>query len=143
MLLSLQDRLSAAQIDFVAITFALLFIVLNVGAGVLFLPTLVRNLRSDIATSPMRHPASTRRSAWFAEQIGRLLRSDDPESIWLGLGLAGRVDPAPFLAELRRLAPAADRRTRRAIAGLLARAPSAPLAPLLDELLDADEPPAS
>ena len=75
----------------------------------------------------------------FAEQIRRLLRSDDPESRWLGLGLASRVDPAPFLAELRRLAPAADRRTRRAIAGLLARAPSAPLAPLLDELLDADE----
>ena len=139
MLLSLQDRLSAAQIDFVAITFALLFIALNVGAGVLFLPTLVRNLRSDIAHIADAAPGLDPSLGVFTEQIGRLLRSDDPELIWLGLGLASRVDPAPFLAELRRLAPAADRRTRRAIAGLLARAPSAPLAPLLDELLDADE----
>ena len=140
MLLSLQDRLAAAQINFVAITFALLFIALNVGAGVLFLPALVRNLRSDIAHFADAAPGLDPPRGVFAEQIGSLLRSDDPETRSLGLGLASRVDPAPFLEELRRLAPAADRPTRRAIAGLLARAPPAPLARLLDELLDADDP---
>ncbi len=139
MLLSLQDRLPAAQINFVAITFALLFIVLNVGAGVLFLPALVRNLGADIADFAAPAPGLDPPLAAFAEQIGRLLRSGDPETRSLGLGLASRVDPAPFLEELRRLAPAADRPTRRAIAGLLARAPSAGLPQLLDELLDADD----
>ena len=140
MLLSLQDRLSAAQINFVAITFALLFIALNVGAGVLFLPALVRNLRSDIAHFADAAPGLDPPRGVFAEQIGRLLRSDDPESRSLGLGLASRVDPAPFLEELRRLAPAADRSARRALAALLARAPPEPLARLLEELLDADDP---
>ncbi len=140
MLLSLQNRLPAAEVSFVAITFALLFIVLNVGAGVLFLPALVRNLRADI--TDFADPASGFDPALtgVAEQIGSLLRSDDPETRSLGLDLAGRVDPAPFLEELRRLAPAADRPTRRAIAGSLARAPSARLPRLLDELLDAADP---
>ena len=48
MLLSLQDRLALAQVTFIAIVFALVFILINVGVGVLFLPALVRNLRSGI-----------------------------------------------------------------------------------------------
>ncbi len=131
MLLTLQAQLAPAQINFVAITFALVFIALNIGAGLLFLPTLVQNLRSglaDAAATPGLGPPVT----VVADQIGALLRSGDPETRLIALGLASRLDPAPFVDQLCALAPAADRPTRRAIADLLAGAPADRLAPLLD-----------
>ncbi len=140
MLLTLQGQLASTQITFVAITFALVFIVLNVGAGLFFLPALVRNLRSDIVHFADAAPAIGTSVTVVADQIGGLLRSQDPETRSIALGLAGRLDPAPLLDQLRALAPAADRPTRRAIASLLARAPSGRLARLLDELLDSDVP---
>jgi HEAT repeat protein len=73
------------------------------------------------------------------EQVADLLRSADPEARALGLDLAQRLDRAPFLAELRQLAPSADRPTRRQLATLLGRAPAEQLHPLLDELLDSGD----
>jgi HEAT repeat protein len=138
MLITLQARLAPEQINFVAITFALVFVLLNVGAGVLFLPAMVRNLRSGIAhfadAAPGVEPVPG-----LADQIGPWLQSEDPETRTIALRLAARLDPAPFLDLLRGLAPAADRPTRRAIASLLARAPAARLAKLLDELLDSGD----
>ncbi len=140
MLLTLQPQLEPGQINFIAITFALLFIALNVGVGVLFLPAMVRNLRADLPHFADAAPGSGPADAVLAEQIGGLLRSGDPEARSIGLGLAGRLDPALFLDELCALAAAADRPARLAIAGLLARVPAGRLAQPLDRLLDADAP---
>ncbi len=139
MLLTLQAQLATAQINFVAITFALVFIVLNVGAGVLFLPALVRNLRYDSAQFADAAPGVDMPVTVVADQIARLLGSEDPDAQSIALGLAGRLDPVPLLDRLRALAPAADRPTRRAIASLLARAPSGQVRLLLDQLLDGDD----
>jgi HEAT repeat protein len=141
MLLSLQGRLALAQVTFVAIAFALVFVLINVGVGVLFLPTLVRNLRSGIVHFADAAPGSGAPAAVLPEQVGDLLRSPDPEARSLGLDLAQRLDPAPFLNELRQLAPSADRPTRRQLATLLGRAPAERLAVLLDELLDSGDAP--
>ncbi|HEX5796576.1 MAG TPA: hypothetical protein VFY19_12105, partial [Geminicoccaceae bacterium] len=141
MLLALQERLAMVQVTFIALVFALVFILLNVGVGVLFLPTLVRNLRSgvvhfaDLAVSARTPPAL------LAGRIGELLRSADPEARALGLDLAQRLDPAPLLPELRELAPSADRPSRRGLVRLLARAPAPQLPALLDELLEGDAAP--
>jgi len=141
MLLSLQDRLALAQVTFIAITFALVFILINIGVGALFLPTLVRNVRSGIVHFADAASGSEAPAAVLPEQVGDLLRSADPVARALGLDLAQRVDPAPFLIELRQLAPSADRPTRRQLATLLGRAPAERLPPLLDELLDSGDVP--
>ncbi|HET6519583.1 MAG TPA: hypothetical protein VFG47_07145, partial [Geminicoccaceae bacterium] len=140
MLLSLQGQTAPLQVNLIAIVFALLFAALNVGVGVLFLPTLVRNLRSgvvhfeDVAGGTEALPAA------FAERVRGLLRSDDPDDRAIGLGLAGRLDPAPILDELRALATRADRAaTRRAIVGVLARARPKEVERLLDDLLDGSD----
>jgi hypothetical protein len=138
-LLNLQAQLAPAQINFVAITFALLFIGLNVGAGLLFLPALVRNLRADTGHFADLRPAAGVSPTVPAEQVRQLLASEDPETRRVGLGLAGGLDPTPLMEQLRAIAPGADRAARRAIAGLLARLPSRRLEPLLDELLDGDD----
>ncbi len=140
MLLTLQAQLVPEQINFVAITFALVFVLLNVGAGVLFLPAMVRNLRSDIEDFADAAPGIELPVTGLADQIGPLLQSEDAETRTIALSLAARLDPAPFLDLLRGLAPAADRPTRRAIAGLLVRAPAGRRGRLLDELLASDDP---
>jgi hypothetical protein len=73
------------------------------------------------------------------EQVRALLHEADTDARAVGLEVAERLDPGRFLAELRELAPAADRPTRRRIAGLLARAPAEPMLGLLDELLASDD----
>ena len=138
MLLTLQDRLALAQVTYIAIVFALVFILINVGVGVLYLPSLVRNLRAGIFHFADAAPDLDGPPEVLPEQVGELLRSVDPEARALGLDLAARLDPAPFLAELRRLAPSADRASRRVLARLLARAPAAQLSSLLDDLLKSD-----
>jgi hypothetical protein len=136
MLLSLQDRLALAQVIFVAIVFALVFLLLNVGVGALFLPTLLRNLRSGVVHLADLAPGARTPPALLAERIGELLRSADPEARALGLGLAEHLDPTPLLAELHQLASSADRSSRRSLTRLLARAPAPQLDPLLDQLLE-------
>jgi HEAT repeat protein len=141
MLLSLQGRVALTQVTFIAIVFALVFILINVGVGVLFLPTLVRNLRSGIIHFADAPSGGVVPAGMPPEQVRDLLRSADPEVQALGLDLAQRLDRAPFLEELRRLAPSADRSTRRQLATLLGRAPAERLDPLLDELLESDDVP--
>ncbi|MCC2664349.1 MAG: putative transcriptional regulator [Geminicoccaceae bacterium] len=141
MLLSLQDRLALAEVTFIAIVFALVFLLLNVGVGALFLPTLLRNLRSGVVHVADLAPDARTPPALLAERIGELLRSADPEARALGLDLAQHLDPAPLLPELRQLAPSADRSSRRSLVRLLARAPAPQLGPLLDELLEGDAAP--
>ncbi len=138
MLLFVQDQLATLQVTFIAITFALLFVVQNVGVGVIFLPTLLRNLRSGIVDFADL-PPSLEASVSPGTPIRELLQSDDPGARSIGLDLADRLDPATILAELPRLAPGADRATRRVLAGALVRAPSAEIARPLDDLLDSPD----
>jgi HEAT repeat protein len=138
LLLSLQDSFALAQVVFVAIVFALLFILLNVGVGVLFLPALVRNLRSGVAHLADLAADRGTPPALLAGRIGELLRSADPETRALGLDLAQGLDPAPLLAELRALAPSADRPCRRVLVGLLAHAATPQLPAMLEKLLEGD-----
>ena len=141
MLLSLQDRLALGQVTYIAMVFALVFILINVGVGALYLPTLVRNLRAGILHFADAAPSLDGPPEVLPEPVGELLRSADPEARALGLDLAAHLDPAPFLAELCRLAPSADRSSWRALVRLLARAPAAQLPSLLDDLLDGDAAP--
>jgi HEAT repeat protein len=141
MLLFVQDQLATLQVTFIAITFALLFVVQNVGVGVIFLPTLLRNLRSGIVDFADL-PPSVEASVSPAKQIAELLQSDDPDVRSIALDLADRVDPAPIVAELPRLAPRADRAMRRVLARALVRARSAEIGRLLDDLLDGTDEPA-
>ena len=135
MLLSLEGRLALAQVTFTAIAFALVFILFNVGLGVLYLPALVRNLRAGVVHFADLASGAQAQVAVPAEQVRALLREADPEARAIGLDLAERLDPGRFLAELRALAPSADRPSRRRIAGLLARAPAEQMPGLLDALL--------
>ena len=141
MLLWVQDQGATDQATYTALVCALLFLLVNVGVGVLFLPTLVRNLRSGVGHFADMAAGAARPPAIAAEQVRDLLRQADPEARAIGLDLADRLEPGLFLDELRALAPTADRPTRRRIAGLLARAPAAPVAALLDDLLASGDPP--
>jgi hypothetical protein len=135
MLLWVAERDATAEALYAALVCALLFLLVNVGIGLLYLPTLVRNLRSGVVHFADAANAGTPLEI-SAEQLRALLRQADPDARALGLDLAARFDPDLLLDELRALAPAADRPTRRRIAALLARASSPRLPGLLDELLE-------
>ena len=141
MLLSLQDRLALAQVIFIAIVFALVFLLLNLGVGALFLPTLLRNLRSGVVHSPTLRRVPGRRRRCSRSGSASCCAAPTREARALGLDLAEHLDPTPLLAELHQLAPSADRSSRRSLVRLLARAPAPQLGPLLDELLEGDAAP--
>ena len=135
MLIALPEQPALAEVTFIALVCALLFLLVNFGIGVLFPPTLVRNLRSGVMHFADLASGAQAPVAVPAEQVRALLREADPEARAIGLDLAERLDPGRFLAELRALAPSADRPSRRRIAGLLARAPAEQMPGLLDALL--------
>ena len=128
MLLSLQDRLALAQVTFIAIVFALVFILLNVGVG--------RAVPADPACATCAPGSCTlptlRRAPGAA---GRVLAEQDRASCCAApiprRGRSASTSPSGsirrrLLAELRELAPSADRPSRRRlVAALLARAPAA------------------
>ena len=61
MLIALPEQPALAEVTFVALVCALLFLLVNFGIGVLFPPTLVRNLRSGVAHfADLRRPAQRR-----------------------------------------------------------------------------------
>ena len=93
MLLWLQDRDATAAATYAALVCALLFLLVNVGVGVLFLPTLVRNLRSGVAHFADVAAGATAPLEISAEQVRDLLREADPDARAIGLDLAERCDP--------------------------------------------------
>ena len=99
----------------------------------------MRNLRSGVMHFADLPSGARAQVTIPVEQVRALLHEADPDARAVGLEVAERLDPGRFLAELRELAPAADRPTRRRIAGLLARAPAEPMLGLLDELLASDD----
>ncbi len=138
MLMAMPEPAALAALTFVALVCALLFFLVNLGIGVLFPPTLVRNLRSGVVHFADA-AAGGALPAFPADQVRDLLCQADPDARSIGLDLAERFDPDLFLDELRALAPAADRPDRRRIASLLARASSRRLPEILDELLASDD----
>ena len=131
LLMVMAEAATLEGIGFIALLFALLFGLLNVGVGLLFLPTLLTNLRAGVVHFSELPQGPERASAGLQTRVRELLHSRDGALRSLGLALARRLDPADVLEDLQALAPGADRATRHALAAVLARAPPA----RFDELL--------
>jgi len=109
------------QVEFAALIFAGLFVLLGASAGLLFLPTLHANIGSDLIR-PGRNtvPAPP---APPLPRVRALLQSRETELRLLGLALAQRLDPEVLEDDLLALATRPDRPTRAALAELVAAAP--------------------
>jgi hypothetical protein len=111
-----------AAAEFVAILFALAFILLNVGVGLLFLPTLIASVRSgvvplaDLADRIVGLPAAA------ADRVREFLRSPLPELRFDGIALSRWLGPAHVADDLVVLASLADAPTRRALVRLATEA---------------------
>ncbi|MGH6916802.1 MAG: hypothetical protein ACREJ0_03765, partial [Geminicoccaceae bacterium] len=108
-----------AVVGFIAVVFALIFALLGVGIGFLFLPTLRANVGAGLITPGQALAADP----LPAPRIRTLLRSREAELCLLGLTLAQRLDPAALEDDLLALATRPDRTTRSALARLVAAAP--------------------
>ncbi len=109
------------QVEFAALVFAGLFLLLSAGIGFLFLPTLRDNVGAGLITPGQAIAAAP----LPAPRVRTLLHSREPELRLLGLALAQRLDPAPLEADLLRLARHHDQAARTALARLVAAAPRA------------------
>ncbi len=107
------------QVEYVSLVFAGLFVLLGVGIGVLFLPTLRANVGAGLIT-PGQAVGSELLSA---PRIRTLLHSREVELCLLGVALARRHGPATLEDDLLALATRPDRVTRTALARLVADAP--------------------
>lgn len=112
--------------EFIALLFAVLFVMLNVGVGWLFLPTLLQQLAGGAGTSLALRPF------WSPPRlrIGRLAAAPDPGPPALDLL---RLDD-PWLL----LGPH-DRTTRSLVTRLLAGRPANEVQPLLDAALESTD----
>jgi hypothetical protein len=116
---------AALQVEFAALIFAGLFVLLGAGVGLLFLPTLHANVGSGLITPGLITPGQTLSSdaaAPPAPRLRALLQSREPELRLLGIALARRLDPAALEDDLRAVARRSDRATRTALAPLVAAA---------------------
>ena len=108
--------------EFVAVSFTLVFILINVGVGILFLPTLVANVRSgvvplaDLAGQIVALPASA------ADRVREFLRSPLPELQLDGIALSRWLGPEHVVDDLVTLAAHPDVPTRRALVALATQA---------------------
>ncbi len=118
-------------LGFIAIAFSLIFALLGVGLGFLFLPTLGANVGSGLITPTQVIAAGT----VSAPHIRTLLHSRESELRLLGLALAQRLDPSAFEDDLHALARRADRVTWIALARLAAAAPGQWIQSFLDQCL--------
>lgn len=126
LLWSLETAGAIAAAEFIAIVFALLFILINIGVGILFLPTLIANLDSGL-TRPREISATT----MPAPRVRALLESPESELRLFGLRLAHQLGPDGLEDDLLALAAHPDRATRAALGHLIAAAP----APFAQEFL--------
>jgi hypothetical protein len=117
---SLETFEATAAAHFIAIMFALVFILINVGVGVLFLPTLIANVGSGLV-----RPGQITAVTMPAPRLRALLESHEPELRLFGLSLARRFGVEGLEEDLLALAAHPDRATRAALARLIAAA-SAP-----------------
>ena len=118
-------------VGFIAIVFVLIFALLGVGIGLLFLPTLRANVGAGLITRGQTIAADP----LPAPRIRTLLQSREPELRLLGLAMARHLDPGALEDHLLALATRPDRTTRTALARLVAAAPRAWAQGFLDRCL--------
>jgi hypothetical protein len=118
LLWSMGETGTTAAAEFVAILFALSFIVLNVGVGVLFLPTLIASVRSGVVPLADLTDRIVGLPAAAADRVRRFLRSARPELRRDGIALSRWLGPAQVVDDLVTLASSADLPTRRALVRL-------------------------
>ena len=119
-----------AAAEFIAVVFTLVFILINVGVGVLFLPTLIANVGSGLARPARSSAAAMPRSGKRA-----LLGTREPERRLVGLAPALQLSPDRLEDDLLALAAHPDRATRTALARLIDSAPALWLESFLDRCL--------
>jgi HEAT repeats len=118
LLWSMGETGTTAAAEFVAILFTLSFIILNVGAGVLFLPTLIASVRSGVVPLADLSDRIVGLPAAAADRVQRFLRSARPELRRDGIALSRWLGPAQVADDLVALASSADLPTRRALVRL-------------------------
>jgi HEAT repeat protein len=119
-----------AAAEFIAVVFTLVFILINVGVGVLFLPTLIANVGSGLA-----RPAQS--SAAALPTPGKRGRPGTraSERPLVGLAPARQLGPDRLEDDLPALAAHPDRATRTALARLIDSAPALWVEGFLDRCL--------
>ena len=113
------DRVgAAATAEFIAILFALAFILLNVGVGLLFQPTLIASVRSGVV--PLADIASriVGLSATAADRVRDFLHSPLPGLRLDGIALSRWLGPEHVADDLLVLASHPDGATQRALVRL-------------------------
>jgi HEAT repeats len=103
---------------FVAVAFALVFILNNVGVGVLFLPTLIASVRSGAVPLAELAGRIAALPAAATDRVRELLRSPLPELRLDGIALSRWLGPAHVADDLVALAAHPDPATGRALVGL-------------------------
>jgi hypothetical protein len=122
-----------AAAEFIAVMFTLVFILINVGVGVLFLPTLIANVGSGLVG-----PARTAAAAMPPPGMRALLGMRQPERRSVGGMPARHLGPERLEDDLLALAAHPDRATRTALARLIDSAPAPWVAGFLDRCLSGE-----
>jgi hypothetical protein len=135
MLVLVPEQNVMTVVGFIAIVFVLIFGLIGVGIGLLFLPTLRTNVGAGLLT-----PGQTVAvDPLPAPRVRTLLGSREPELRLLGLAMAQRLDPSALEDDLLALARRAERNTRSALARLVAAAPRPWALRFLDRCLAGSE----
>jgi hypothetical protein len=138
-ILSSTDRSGAATAEFIAILFALAFILLNVGVGLLFQPTLIASVRSGVV--PLADIASriVGLSAAATDRVRDFLHSPLPGLRLDGIALSRWLGPEHVAGDLLALASHPDGATRRALVKLAIEDRGPWVRRLVDAAFDRDE----
>jgi hypothetical protein len=109
---------AVATAEFIAILFALAFILLNIGVGLLFQPTLIASVRSGVV--PLADIASriVGLSAAATDRVREFLHNPLPGLRLDGIALSRWLGPHRVAADLLALAAHPDGATRRAVVRL-------------------------
>ncbi len=107
-----------ATAEFIAILFAFAFILLNVGVGLLFQPTLIASVRSGVVPLADIAGQVVGLSATTVGRVRELLRSPLPGLRLDGIALSRSLGPEHVASDLLALAAHPDIATRRALVRL-------------------------
>lgn len=113
-------ELTSLKISLAGLGLSLVLLAVGFSLGKNYLQSLVEMLRSRAVNLDDVSQGLTRLPAQYAEEVRRLLASDDRAAQRLGVELASRADPTVFLAELEPLLTKADASLRRSLVKLYA-----------------------
>ena len=119
MLIMVPEQGVITVVGFIASAFVLIFALLGVGIGVLFLPTLRANVGAGLITPG----EAVHVEPLPAARVRTLLRSREPELRLHGLAMARHLSPDSLEDDLLALAKRPDRTTRTVLAQLVAAGP--------------------